>query len=215
MCAFTFNLDRDFITVTDGLHPVTLTRPDGSLTVEVVHALRLTIRTEEARRSGGHYTTSDVVWHLPAAELPQAPRLGDVLVDLQGQRWTLLQVQEAAQGHRWRCVARNLAVVHGLDQTVDLEKATYTKSLLGASKATWEPWRTGLQARIQPRTVAVGERHDRLDAVAQFTVVLAENVEVDQTHRLKGPDGARYRILAARRAERIDALMELDVERIA
>ncbi len=214
MCAFPFNLDHDFVTVTDGLYPVTLTRPNEPLTVHIAHALRLTIRTEEARHSGGHYTTSDVVWHLPAVELPHAPHLGDVLIDPQGRRWTLLQIQEAAQGRRWRCVARNLTAVHGLDQTVDIEKATYSKSLRGASQVTWAPWRTGLQARIQPRTVAVDERHDRLDAVAQFTVVLAENVEVDQTHRLKGPDGTLYRILASRRAERIDALMELDVERI-
>ena len=214
MCPSAFHPGNDFLMVADGLSAVTVMRPDGSLSTEVAHALRQEIRTEEAKRSRGRYTASDAVWHLPAAELPERPRLGDVVVDATGQHWTILNVQEATQGSRWRCVTRNLAIVHGLDQTVTIEKATYTKSPSGASETTWQPWRTGLPARIQPRRLEVEERHDRLSTAAKFTVFLAENVAVDHTHRIQGPDGTRYRILGSRRTERIDALMEIDVIRL-
>jgi hypothetical protein len=214
MSSFPFNPNDDFVTVTDGLAAVTVSRPDGSLTVEVAHALRLAVKTREARRSGGRYTASDVVWHLPAAELPEAPRLGDLIVDADSRKWTILQVREVTEGRRWRCVTRNLAIVHGLDQKIDLERASYTKTPSGVLEATWQPWRTGLSARIQPRTLEVEKQQDRLASVAQFTVYLTENVPVDHTHRIKGPDGTRYRILGSRRAERIDALLEIDVVRV-
>jgi len=210
-----FNPGDDFSAVTDGLAAVTVSRPDGSVRAVVAHTLRLAVKNQEARHSGGRYTASDVVWHLPAPALPAAPRLGDLIVDADGRKWTILQVREVTQGCRWRCVTRNLAIVHGLDQKIDLEKATYTKASSGVMEATWQPWRTGLSARIQPRTLEVQEQPDRLASVAEYTVFLAENVPVDHTHRIKGPDGTRYRILRSRRAERIDALLEIDVVRVA
>lgn len=215
MCALSFTPGDDFVAVTDGLSPLTLTRPDGSLSLNVAHALRRAMRTRESRRSGGRYTASDVVWHLPADELTEKPRLGDLLVDAQGQRWTILQVQEAAQGSRLRCVTRNLAIAEGLDQTVDIEKATYSKSPSGALDTTWAPWLTGLPARIQPQRQEVENLHDQQVATAQCTVFLADNLALDPSHRIKGPGGTRYRILGSRRAERIDALLEIDVVRIA
>lgn len=214
MTSLSFNLGDDFLAVADGLSAVTVSRADGTVTAVVAHALRLAVKTQEARQSGGRYTASDVVWHLPATELPEAPRLGDLIADAEGRKWTILQVREVTQGRRWRCVTRNLAIVHALDQKIDLEKATYAKTPSGALEASWQPWRTGLSARIQPRTVEVRQQPDRLDSVAGYTVFLAENVAVDHTHRIKGPDGTRYRILGSRRAERIDALLEIDVVRI-
>lgn len=127
MCALSFTPGDDFVAVTDGMSSVTLTQSQGSLSVEVMHALHRAMETKEAKQSGGRYTVNDVVWHLPASELPEPPRLGDLLVDAQGQRWTILQVQAATQGSRWRCVARNLTIVEGLDQTVGIEQAIHDR----------------------------------------------------------------------------------------
>lgn len=206
-----FDPTSDFAELIDALETVTVVRPGSSSSTAVSRALRQPVRTREAAASAGRYTASDVVWHLPVAELPQRPRLGDVIVDAAGQRWTVLDVQQATHGSRWRCVARNLAIAHGLDQYVDIQQATFQKSDTGASEPTWRPWRTGVPARIQPQRLEVAGKHNRLTAVARVTVFLADRLALDLTHRIRGPDGTVYRILAVRQADRIDALMEVDV----
>jgi len=208
-----FDPSDDLAGVTDGLTSVTVTRPGSSDSSEVTHALRRAIRTRELEESNGRYTAGDVAWHLPASELAAPPRPGDVIVDADGRRFTLLDVQQTVLGSRWRCVARNLAVVHGLDTYVDVERATATKGTAGAERATWHIWRSGLAARIQPAESAVTNRHDRRTTNARFKVFLAQDLDLDHTHRIKGPDGTIYRILACRKAERIDSLAEIDVIR--
>jgi hypothetical protein len=209
-----FDPTNDFAETTDGLTPVTVTRPGGSTSNEVTHALRRPIRTREAERSGGRYTASDVTWHLPASELSFAPRPGDVIVDAEGQRWTVLDVTQTTLGARWRCVSRNLAIVHGLDEYVDVEKATYAKGVGGADEPTWHTWKTGLRAKIQPARILVRHGHQRRVTAAGFKVFLLEDVALDHTCRIKGSDGTRYRVVGCRKADRIDALAEIDVVRV-
>jgi hypothetical protein len=111
-------------------------------------------------------------------------------------------------------VSRNLAIVHGLDQHVDIEQAIYAKGEHGAEQAAWRPWRTGVAARIQPVQSTAAEEHQRRVTTAAFVVYLAESLAVDHTHRIKSPDGTVYRVVGSRRAERIDALMEVDAVRV-
>jgi hypothetical protein len=210
----TFDPTSDFASVIDGLESVTVSRRGSSAMTEVTHALRRTVRMHEAQQSQGQYTASDVIWHLPTSELPAAPRAGDVIIDGDGGRWTVLHVQKIIGDTRWRCVCRNLAVVQGLDAFVDVEKATYVKSPSGAEKPAWHAWKTGIRARIQPVQTQVRDEHQRQVAAAAFKVFLAEDVRVDHTHRIKGPDGIIYRVVGCRKAERIDALMEIDVVRV-
>lgn len=211
--AIEFDPGDDLADVVDGLTSVTVTRPGSSATTEVAHALRRPIRTREARASEGRYTASDVAWHLPASEMTTAPRPGDVIVDDDGRRWTVLDVKKTMLNARWQCAARNLAVVHGLDQYVDVEKAIYTKGEGGADQPTWQVWKTGLRAKIQPAEVEVRDEHDGRATTAAFKVFLADDVFLDHTHRIKGPDGAAYRVTGYRKADRIDALVEIDVVR--
>jgi hypothetical protein len=212
--ALDFDPSDDLADVTDALTSVTVTRPGSSTSTEVTHALRRPVRAREAQKSQGQYTASDVVWHLPSSEMATPPRPGDVILDEDGQRWTVLAVQRTTFGGRWRCAARSLAVVHGLDQYVDVEQAAYTKGAGGADEPAWQVWRTGLRARIQPARVEVRDEHERRTTAAGFQVFLAEDVPVDHTHRIKGPDGAVYRVTGYRKADRIDALSEIDVVRI-
>jgi len=209
--AIEFDPSLDLAAVADGLQAVTLVRPGNSAATVVAHALCRTIRTREAQASEGQHTKSDVVWHLPASELPETPRLGDVIVDAQGRRWTVLQVRAATLGSRWRCVARDLAIVHRLDETIRIEKAVYAKGPSGAEEATWHLWRAGLRARIQPAAQEVGDQHERTVTPSAFKIFVAQDVDVDHTCRIRGPDGKIYRIVGCRKAERIDALVEIDV----
>jgi hypothetical protein len=208
-----FDPADDFANVTDGLEPVTLLRP-GSAATSIGGALRAAVSTAEARASEGKHTAGDVVWHVPAAEVAGPPVPGDVIVDAAGGRWTVLGVRRATAGSRWRCACRNLAIAGGLDQHVDIEQATYIKGEHGAEHAAWRPWRTGVAARIQPVRSRATEEHQRRATTAEFVVFLAESLVVDHTHRIKSPDGSLYRVVGSRRAERIDALMEIDVVRV-
>jgi head-tail joining protein len=208
-----FDAGNDLVEVADGLAQVTLTRPGTSDSTQVAHALRRMVKVREIKELDGHYRASDVTWHLPTSEMASPPRLGDVIIDTDGQRWTVLDARKATAGSRWRCVCRNLAVVHGLDQYVDIEKVTYTKSDGGADVPTWRAWKTGLKAKIQPIETRSAQQHDRRITAARFKIFVAEDLTVDHTHRVKGPDGTVYRITGSRRADRIDRLMEIDVVR--
>ena len=49
--------------------------------------------------------------------------------------------------------------------------------------------------------------------VAAFVDLLAESVDVDHTHRIRGPDGTVYCVVGSSRDERIDALLEINAIR--
>jgi len=209
-----FDPSDDFPSVTDALEAVTVRRPGSSDATVVAHALRQAVRTREAERSEGRYTSADVVWHLPAAEIAQPPRPGDMLVDAAAGRWTVLEVAQATLRSRWRCVARNLAVLHGLDDCIDLEKADFARGEGGAEEPTWHVWKAGLRARIQPGSADLQTEHDRQGIAARFKVFLADEVPIDHTLRIRGPDGAIYAITGYRKADAIDALLEIDAIRV-
>jgi len=207
------NPGDDLARVGDGLETVTLNRPGSSAATVVAAALRSRVHDRQAAESAGRYTSSDTAWHLPASELSDPPQVGDVIVDAAGRRWTLLFVEQTSLGSRWRCVARDLAVAHGLDAYVDVEKCVPAKGQGGAAAQTWKTWKTGLRARVQPAGSEVGREHDRRVTRARFTIYLARDIDLDRTHRLRGSDGTVYRVLGVRKADRVDALMEIDAVR--
>ncbi len=205
-----FDPGKDFPNVADGLEAVTVHRRDSTEAIAVAHALRQAIHTREAASSQGRYTAADVGWNLPASELAEPPSPGDVIVDVQGQRWTVLEVSQLARRSRWRCVARNLALFHGLADSIVLEKAEFSKSQSGAEQTTWLVWRSGLRARIQPIEAEVRTEHGRETTARRFKIFLEESMPLDETMRIRGPDGAIYRIQGFRKSEALDALMEID-----
>jgi len=205
----TFDPSDDFADVADLMQSVTLVRPGTSDAQSLSRAIRMAVRASEARASGGRYTEDDTVWHLDAAELDGTPSPGDVIVEADS-RWTILAVRRTATG-RWRCVCRNLAIAHGLDQYVDIEVAIYAKDASGAETATWRPWRTGVPARIQPTRSTVADEHQRQSLRGESKIYVAERLRLDHSHRIKAPDGTIYLVVGCQKADRIDALMEIDV----
>lgn len=210
-----FDPSDDFASVTDALEAVIVRRAGSSAAMEVAHALRRAVRTREAERSEGRYTAHDVVWHLPAAEVSEPPRPGDVIVDADAEHWTVLEVAQVTLQSRWRCVARNLAVFHGLDDHIDLERAEFAKGEGGAEEPAWHVWKAGLRARIQPAAADLRTDHDRPILAARYKVFLADEVPIDRTLRIRGPDGAIYTVTGFRKADAIDALLEIDVQRVS
>ena len=209
-----FDPSTDFIHSADGLETATLRRRStpGALGTVITHALRRSVTTREAAASGGRYTASDVTWHLPVAELAEAPRLGDVLCDAAGRHWTVLDVAQTTLGSRWQCTSRSLAVVYGLDDTITILQATYLKSSDGAMEPTWRPWKTGVRARIQPVSTRTDPRQQSRQTSSRHQIFVEESLSLNHTHRILGPEGTVYKVLGATAAQRIGELQTIDAE---
>ncbi len=207
---FIEQLADDFL-VADGLEPVTLERTDGAPPTVVAHALRRAVATAEADASGGKYTANDTVWNLPSSELTSPPRLGDRLVDAQGTRWTMIEVDSLTLGSRIRCRARNLALAEGLDQQVNILRASWTQVPDGSPIAAWNLWRVNVAARVQPLAAAAIEEDARTQTRRRVKVYLAEPLPLDHNDRVA--HGANvYRIVSCERSEALEHLQTLVVE---
>ncbi len=153
-----------------------------------------------------------MTWHLATEQLSNAPQLGDVITDGEGRRWTVLDVQLTTLRTRWRCAARNLAVVYALDDTITVLKATYVKDDGGAAEPTWRPWKTGVRARIQPRATKMDTEHHARQTTTKYRIFVEEDLTLDHTHRIQGPDGTIYKVTGVTAAERIGELETIEAE---
>jgi hypothetical protein len=220
------NISTDFANVVDGAESVTLLRrgsDSDAAGTPVPHAWRRAITTSEATvinsanvrktmPSGGQYMAGDVVWNLPTSELAVAPRLGDMLLDGAGGRWTILAVKPVAHPSRWRCPEINLPIAPRLDDTITVLKAAFVKSACGAAEPVWQTWRTGIRARIQPAEVKMETDAQSRRSVLKCRIFIAENLLLDQTHRILGADGTTYRIVSCLGNERIGELQVIQAE---
>jgi len=211
------NLDpsTDLLQAADGLETVTLLRRGSSASTAgtpIPHALRRAVTTREAAASDGRYTLSDVTWHLPAAELPTPPRLGDIVCDASGRRWAVLDAARTTLGSRWRCTARNLAVVYGLDDTINVLQAAYSKGVGGAMQPNWLPWKTGIRARIQPVATDIDSEYQARASTTRCLIFVEESLTLDHRHRIQGPDGTVYKVVGVNEAERIGELQSIEAE---
>jgi hypothetical protein len=214
-----FDPTNDLTNVADGTEAVTLLRrgrTPGDPGTVIAHALRRAITAGEAAivvsgdvrkqvPSGGQQLADDVVWHLPVAELSDAPRLGDAILDGDGRRWTILTVKRTTLGARWRCETRDLAIAVSLDDTISVQKNSGT-----VSSPVWQTWKTGLRARIQPVRTVIKSEAETPSTVTSYRIFVAENVELDHTCRICGPDGTIYTITASLGAERIGELQVIE-----
>ncbi len=221
-----FNPAPDLPTIADGTETVTLVRRDdpsdapgtmiqGALRLAVVRRGPVVSNRYEVRRrvdTFGRFTAGDVVWRLPTAHLPAAPQLGDVLLDAAGGRWTILEVEQPPLGAGWRCTARDLVPAYSLDDSVAVLEPVYVKGCGGAAEATWTVWRTGVRASIQPiREAPALARGTRRTAV-RVRILLAENLDLSAAHRIRGPDGTVYRILAVAGRQRLGEPQTIEAE---
>jgi hypothetical protein len=217
-----FDPTNDLSSVADGTEAVTLLRrgrTPGDAGTAIAHALRRAITAGEAAivntgdirkqmPSGGRQLADDVVWHLPVSELAEAPRLGDMILDGDGRRWTILTVKRTTLGARWRCETRDLAIAVGLDDTISVQR------MIGdSSQPAWQTWKAGIRARIQPVRSKIDSSGDTPSTTTTYRIFVEENLSLDHTHRIRGPDGAIYTITAVIGAEQIGQLQVIEAVR--
>jgi len=217
-----FDPSDDLANVADGMETVTLLRrgrTPGDAGTAIAHALRRAITAGEAAiintgdvrkqaPSGGRQLADDLVWHLPVSELPDAPRLGDMILDGDGRRWTILTVKLATLGARWRCETRDVAIATGLDDAISVQK-----TFGGSPEPIWQTWKTGIRARIQPLKTTVDSSAETPSTTTRYRIFLEENLDLDHTCRIRGADGTIYTIIGSTGADQIGELQVVEVER--
>ncbi len=211
----TFDPQGDLPLSADGLEAVTLYRrgvTSGASGQAVAHALRRSTATRAAAATAGQATVGEAVWHLPAEELSRPPEVGDVILDAESRRWTVLEAQIAALGSRWRCLARCLALAFGLDDTVNVLRAEQTKGQAGAAVAAWRVWRTGVRARIQPIEARPTARHAARRPATRCRILLEEHLLLDERHRIQARDGTLYRVRRTMAPQEIGEPVAVEVE---
>ena len=216
-----FDPSDDFVAITDGTEAVTLLRRGSTLGVAgtaIAHALRRAMTAGEAAvvnrgdvrkkvASSGRHIAATVVWHLPIAELPVVPGLGDWILDGDGQRWTILTVKRATLGARWRCETKNVAIAFGLDDTIAVLKNVNT-----VSEPVWRTWRTGVRARIQPSEVKIASDETSASTTKCYRIFVEENLELDHTCCIRGVDGTIHTITRTLGTERIGELQVIETQ---
>lgn len=209
-----FDPSTDFEDITDGLEAVTLDRRGSSSNVSVTNALQRAVSTREVLASDGKYRTGDVRWHLPVAECASAPSLGDALVDAASARWIVLAVVEATLSNRWACVCRNVAIAYGLDDTVDILAATYSKGTGGAAEASYKVWKTGIRARIQPESTTPETVGGARKTSRRYQILLGEEFALTHQHQVRDVQGAVYQVESMTGAERIGELSTITARKL-
>jgi hypothetical protein len=208
-----FNPQSDFAQVADALEPATLRRADGSGSTGLTSALRRAMTTREAAASDGKYTTSDVHWHLAAAELPVSPRLGDQILDADGENWTILETQQATCGSRWKCTTRNLALAGGLNTYITILREVAAKGPSGAVEPTFVPYVSGVRARIQELSAIRGEQHGRQSGTVKAKIYMAQQILVDNGNRIQAADGTLYEVTGYELPDSIASLFTINAIR--
>ena len=138
-----------------------------------------------------------------------------MILDGDGQRWTIVEVKCATLGARWRCETQNVAISFGLDDTISVLKAVSTPGSAGSGETTttWRTWRTGVRARIQPIETTITNIAGTAATTASYRIFVEENLELDHTCCIRGPDGTLYTITRTVGAERIGELQVIEVQR--
>jgi hypothetical protein len=204
--AIELNVQDDFATILDGFEPITVRRRGSAETIAVPRAWRYSMQTEAAEAGNVGVARKDAVWQFAWDDTVDKPRIGDLVVDATDECWTLLSVSELGAKTRLRCLARNLSIVYGVIDRVDIQQAIWEDSGSGPEIVGWTTLRTAVPARIQPERTIIDIAADPPTSSATYRVLLADDTPLDHNHRLIGPDSSVYQIVEYAQAERIDAL---------
>jgi len=209
-----FDPSNDFAAIVDGLEAVTLEvrgRDDQAIT----NAHRGQHDRREAEPSDGQVLAAATIWQWPSDE-SERPPLGSVIVDGDGQRYTIIELAEQVLGAKYSATCRRLSIEAGLDTTVTIEQAAWTKSTAGEAVATWATLLAGQRARVQPVAQTTEIEHDARETNQRYDVILEreppESVLAKFTSgvRVRDAEGSTYRVERYVAAERIDRLPKLE-----
>ena len=199
----------------DGLEDVTLRRRDSGETLAISTALRRDTIAQEVEPSGSAARQTDAVWHLQPLAGESPPEIGDVIVDVADQHWTIQQIEELQLLGRWKCLARELRVASGCADRVDVQRAVWDDLGNGLEIVDWYHLYTALPVRIQPDETVVSDTSSAPTSTVRFQIILGEQFPLQADDRFVATDGAIYRLESFEQADRIDVLPIARVVRVS
>jgi len=116
------NWKNDFAEFVDNLETVALRRRNSTKELVVETAYRHQTGAQEAVPSGGAALQVDTLWHLQLPSGETDPQIGDIVIDQQANRWTILETELLAMLGRWKCASRELRIAYGCHDRVDIER---------------------------------------------------------------------------------------------
>ncbi len=200
------NLKDDFAEFADNLESIVLRRRDSTNELQVETTFRHQVATREMEPSGGTVLQTDMVWHLqlPAGEM--APQLGDVVIDQQENRWTILQIEELAMLGRWKCATRELRIAYGCCDLIDITRPVWDDIGSGPEIVDWPEICAALPVSIQLDEMILDSSTTPPTKQLIYQIVLSESIALEPDDRLTAEDGTNYRLQSLQQAERIDTL---------
>lgn len=191
-------------------------------TAETVYdALRHQVTEAEAEASEGAVTTQDVSWNLPAVQVVDRPRPGSEILEdnssgMEGDPiiWTILTVDLATLGSRYRCACRDLALAFGLNEKVNILRPNLQQDAAGAWTPDFFPAYLDVPAKFQEvEGLEVRERGKRTTET-RYNVFLGRRLRLSIEYQVVDQDGLVYELLGWTTPDQIDALQTLEVRRV-
>lgn len=204
----------DFELVADGLAAATLISRAGVETT-LQKVLQQEIDRREVFPANGLYRMGDAVFHLSTSEYAAEPEIGAQFRTADSALWTILSVIRDTLGDRWECVARNLAVSEALSERVSIWKmGEIEKTATGALRPSmWIQEAADVLARLQETIAERRFEHESSIFPATATCVLIYTGTLDATRQIRQADGTVWKILDVQKKDRIDMLLEVEVQK--
>lgn len=154
-------------------------------------AKRRALSRREQTPSAGGYTAGRLVWHIPAAVLTPGvvPKVGDVVIDFEQQRWTVTEADLQRNRQRWQLVCLNLSITYDLRDTIDVQRAALSHDAAGAPVKTFPPaggtvpYRA-LPCRVQLVSAGIVDARGIRGAQRTYTVIVDRQIAVDTEDRI-------------------------------
>ena len=200
------DFSNDLAQIANQLETVTLRRADSTQQWTVVGALGRRGATQESEPSGGTVLKDDAVWHLPIEQSGVQPRLGDIVIDQQGNRWTILEAQHLTQLGRWKCTTRELRIAHGCHDLVDVDRPVWGDLGAGPVIVAWTRICSALPVKIQPDKLTMDASTTPPTKHLAYRIVLSESIPLEPDDRLTATEGTSFRVKSVQQANRIDVL---------
>jgi hypothetical protein len=200
------DLSTDF-DVMDNKDSLTL-QIDGQADQVIAEAISEPVTFSEAEPAGGQIQQGDVIW-VWSTRYSTKPPLGSILVDENGDRWTVLSVTHEQHVETYAATTRNLDVVYRLDNFVSIYRATYAKNNDGEAIPTWVAIVSSMAARVQS-TRQAAETFEGTDWTDdEYRIIMQSSIGGQIAVgdiRIVDADGNRYRVNEYIQSEQIDKL---------
>lgn len=161
------------------------TQQAGDQVDAVRHVRRHLVGVKEAAASAGAYTAGDVLFYVPRVALRLElgePKPGDVLLDDEQVRWTVLGVDKRKRDRRapqtYKLQARDLRLAFQLEDLVTIETPARSLDATGARVVAWVPKYELLPAKVQQLAEAESEERGLRGSKVTYSVTVDRQIKV-------------------------------------